>query len=86
MINLSNESVSMQVTNAAGNSIGGLIVDNTNATFTGVNVMTLKGSSLSTAGVAGSAIGYMRNIGMGTGTKSATDTDGVRGDIWIQYS
>ena len=86
MINLSNESVSMQVTNAAGTNIGGLTVDNTNATFTGVNVMTLKGSSLSTAGVAGSAIGYMRNIGMGTGTKSATDTDGVRGDIWIQYS
>ena len=86
MINLSNESVSMQVTNAAGTNIGGLTVDNTNATFTGVNVMTLKGSSLSTAGVAGSAIGYMRNIGMGTCTKSATDTDGVRGDIWIQYS
>lgn len=38
----------------------------------------------------GGAIGlsnyYMRNIGMGTGTKTTTDTDGIRGDIWIQYA
>ena len=88
MINLSNQSVSMQVTNSAGTSIGGLTVDSTNALFTGVNVQSQQGASLTSPGVgtAGQPIGYVRNIGMGPGVKTTADTDGVRGDIWIQYA
>jgi len=40
------------------------------------------------AGVSGSSISNpaYRNISAGTGAKTSTDTDGLLGDIWIQYS
>jgi hypothetical protein len=85
-VSVASGSVTIGRTNDQGVNIGGLTVDSTNATFTGVNVIAMQGSSLSTAGAAGSPIGYVRNIGMGTGAKSTADTDGVRGDIWIQYT
>ena len=40
------------------------------------------------AGVSGSSISNpaYRNISAGPGAKTSTDTDGLLGDIWIQYS
>lgn len=38
--------------------------------------------------ITGSSVGTpaIRNIGAGTGAKSGTATDGITGDIWIQYT
>ena len=74
------QQASLRVTNSSGNVTGGIIVDATNAEFAGVNVYTRQGAAIGTGNF------YMRNIGMGTGAKSTTDTDGLRGDIWIQYT
>ena len=79
-ISLNNAGITIGRTNSAGTNIGGLTVNNTDAQFSGVNVSTIQGAPI------GSFNYYMRNIGMGTGSKSASDTDGYRGDIWIQYS
>ncbi len=79
-LSVSPTSVTIGRTNSAGSNIGGLTVDNTSATFTGVNVNTIQGAPIGTGAY------YMRNIGMGTGAKATTDTDGYRGDIWIQYT
>ena len=80
MLGLSPQSVSLQVTNASGVSIGGLTVDKDYATFSGLAVMNIYGAPI------GANNNYFRNIGMGTGSKTTSDTDGYRGDIWIQYS
>ena len=79
-ISLYSEGITIGRTNVSGTNIGGLTVNNTDAQFSGVNVSTIQGAPI------GSFNYYMRNIGMGTGSKSASDTDGYRGDIWIQYS
>jgi len=78
---------SLRVTNSLGNPIGSITIDSTYATFSGVNVQTYQGAPIgnaSTNPVQGNY--YMRNIGMGTGAKAASDPDGIRGDIWIQYT
>ena len=80
MLGLSPQSVSLQVTNTSGVSIGGLVVDKDYATFSGLAVMNIYGAPI------GANNNYFRNIGMGTGSKTTSDTDGYRGDIWIQYS
>jgi hypothetical protein len=79
-ISLNNQGITIGRTNVSGTNIGGLTVNNTDAQFSGVNVSTIQGAPI------GSFNYYMRNIGMGTGSKSASDTDGYRGDIWIQYT
>jgi hypothetical protein len=79
-ISLNSVGVTLGRTNAAGSNIGGLTVNSTDATFNSVNVQTYQGAPIGTYNY------YMRNIGMGTGAKTTTDTDGVRGDIWIQYA
>ncbi len=79
-ISLSSLGTTIGRTNANGSNIGGLTVTNTDAQFSGVNVSTIQGAPI------GDYNYYMRNIGMGTGAKSTTATDGYRGDIWIQYS
>ncbi len=71
---------SMIVTNSQGVSIGELKLDSTDATFSGVRVKTTSGADIGTGNF------YVRNIGMGTGSKATSDTDGYRGDIWIQYT
>ena len=71
---------SLIVTNSSGVSIGELKIDSTDATFSGVRVKTTSGADIGTGNF------YIRNIGMGTGSKATTDTDGYRGDIWIQYT
>jgi hypothetical protein len=71
---------SLRVTDSNGNLTGGLTVTSTEAQFSGVNAYTSQGAPIGLYNY------YMRNIGMGTGSKSTTDTDGLRGDIWIQYT
>jgi hypothetical protein len=71
---------SLRVTDSNGNLTGGLTVTSTDAQFSGVNAYTSQGAPIGLYNY------YMRNIGMGTGSKSTTDTDGLRGDIWIQYT
>lgn len=71
---------SLIVTNSSGVSIGELKIDSTDATFSGVRVKTTSGADIGVGNF------YVRNIGMGTGAKATTDTDGYRGDIWIQYT
>jgi chitin-binding protein len=48
--------------------------------FYGKEVKTNYGGAIGTGNY------YIRNIGMGTGPKTTTDTDGLRGDVWIQYA
>jgi hypothetical protein len=79
-VSVSSSSVMIGRTNNAGDTIGGLSVDSTNATFSGVDVKTIQGAPI------GAELYYMRNIGMGTGAKTTAATDGYRGDIWIQYT
>ena len=79
-ISLNSTGIRLGRSNATGTVIGGIFVDNTNAEFSGVNVYTSQGAPI------GDDQFYMRNIGMGTGPKSTSDTSGYRGDIWIQYS
>jgi hypothetical protein len=79
-ISVSGSSVMIGRTNSNGNTIGGLSVDSTSATFSGVDVKTIQGAPI------GAELYYMRNIGMGTGPKTTAATDGYRGDIWIQYT
>lgn len=79
-ISLSPTSTTIGRTNTSGVNIGGLTIDASDAVFSGVDVQTIKGAPI------GTGLYYMRNIGMGTGTKTTSDTDGYRGDIWIQYS
>jgi len=78
---------SLIITGAQGQSIGELKLNSTDAVFSGVNVKTTQASPIGLL-QASPVIGnyYVRNIGMGTGAKTTTDTDGVRGDIWIQYT
>ena len=71
---------SLRVTDSNGNLTGGLTITSTAAEFSGVNAYTSQGAPIGLYNY------YMRNIGMGTGSKSTTDTDGLRGDIWIQYT
>jgi hypothetical protein len=71
---------SLRVTDSNGNLTGGLTITSTAAQFDGVNAYTNQGAPIGLYNY------YMRNIGMGTGSKSTTDTDGLRGDIWIQYT
>jgi hypothetical protein len=80
MLGLSPQSVSLQVTNTSGVSIGGIVIDKDYATFSGLAVQNIFGAPI------GANNNYFRNIGMGTGSKTTSDTDGYRGDIWIQYS
>jgi hypothetical protein len=78
MVSLSPSSVSLQVTNAAGNSIGGLTIDSAYATFNSLYVRNLASAVLTEP--------VFRNISMGTATKLASAADGIRGDIYIQYA
>lgn len=78
MLNLSSSSVSLQVTNASGNSIGGLTIDSAYATFNSLYVRNLSSAVLTEP--------VFRNISMGTDPKLASAADGIRGDIYIQYA
>lgn len=78
MVSLSPASVSLQVTNAEGNSIGGLTIDSTYATFNSLYVKNSASAVLTEP--------VFRNISMGTATKLASAADGIRGDIYIQYA
>ncbi len=80
MLSLYNGGAGLFVTNSNGVNIGGLTLDSSSLYFSGLTVQTIYGSPIGTGNY------YMRNIGMGTGSKSASDTDGYRGDVWIQYS
>ena len=78
---------SLIVTGAQAQSIGELKLDSVHATYSGVSVYTTQGAPISTSSTYNANNGYyFRNIGMGTGAKATTDTDGLRGDIWIQYT
>jgi hypothetical protein len=79
-LSVSSGSVTIGRTNSIGNTVGGLTVNSTDATFSGVDVKTIQGAPI------GAELYYMRNIGMGTGAKTTAATDGYRGDIWIQYT
>ena len=79
-LSVSSGSVTIGRTNSVGSTIGGLTVNSTDATFSGVDVKTIQGAPI------GAELYYMRNIGMGTGAKTTAATDGYRGDIWIQYT
>ena len=79
-VSVSSGSVTIGRTNAQGTNIGGLTVNSTNADFSGVAVKNSSNTSIGTGNY------YMRNIGMGTDPKTAAQTDGYLGDIWIQYS
>ena len=78
MVSLSPSSVSLQVTNAAGNSIGGLTIDSAYATFSSLYVRNLSSAVLTEP--------VFRNISMGTDPKLASAADGIRGDIYIQFA
>lgn len=52
--------------------------------FRGREVRTSYGGAI--GGTTTDGLYYMRNIGMGTGAKTTSHTDGIRGDIWIQYA
>ena len=52
--------------------------------FRGREVRTNYGGAI--GGTTTDGLYYMRNIGMGTGAKTTSHTDGIRGDIWIQYA
>ncbi len=78
MLNLSSSSVSLQVTNASGNSIGGLTIDSSYATFNSLYVRNLASAVLTEP--------VFRNISMGTTPKAASAADGIRGDIYIQFA
>ena len=52
--------------------------------FRGKEVRTSYGGAI--GGTTTDGLYYMRNIGMGTGAKTTSHTDGIRGDIWIQYA
>ena len=80
-ISLNPNSSTIGFTNALGNSTHTFKVTSTgDFVFSGREVSTWYGGSIGTGNY------YMRNIGMGTGAKTTTDTDGLRGDIWIQYA
>lgn len=82
----------MQIYTGGGNS-GQVILggpdNNTNLSIQGKLTV---GGGLNTSGgtavVVGSSVGtpVVRNIGAGTGPKSSSATDGIQGDIWIQYT
>lgn len=72
----------MTVEIGGGGVLTNLAVDGRLSVLGGFNTtggtVVAVGSSLST--------GAIRNISAGTGTKTSSDTDGLLGDIWIQYS
>ena len=81
------KTASLIVTGAQGQSIGEMKLNSVHSVFSGVSVYTTQGAPISTSSTYNDNNGYyFRNIGMGTGSKSTTDTDGLRGDIWIQYT
>lgn len=61
--------------------------NSTNLSVSG-RISTIGGLSAGTSIAAGSTLttASVRNIAAGTGTKTASDTDGLLGDIWIQYT
>lgn len=66
-------------TNTLAAQVQGLSVSKSGgSTFRGGSVLNYTGSSVGTAS--------FRNIAAGTGPKLSTDTDGLLGDIWIQYA
>ena len=77
-ISVSSGGVTIGRTNSLGVQVGALNVGTTTATFNGVSVATSLGGSL--------AFPSFRNISAGTGSKTSSDTDGLLGDIWIQYA
>lgn len=78
---------SLIITGAQGQSIGEMKLNSVHSVFSGVSVYTTQGAPISTSSTYNDNNGYyFRNIGMGTGAKATTDTDGLRGDIWIQYT
>lgn len=81
---------SMQIYGGSGMNvnIGGAGVS-TNLNVDGrLSVLGGLNTTNGTAVVVGSneAFPAIRNISAGTGSKSSSDTDGIRGDIWIQYT
>jgi hypothetical protein len=80
-ITLNPSTTTIGYTNSLGYSTHTFSISSSGSfTFFGREVYTGYGGAIGTGNY------YMRNIGMGTGAKSTSDTDGLRGDIWIQYS
>ena len=80
-ISLNPSTTSIGYTNSLGNSLYTFTISSSGSfSFNGREVQTTYGAAI------GTGLYYMRNIGMGTGAKTTTDTDGYRGDIWIQYA
>lgn len=80
-LTLNPSTISLGYTNSSGYAQHTFSISSSGAfTFMGREVQTIYGAPI------GTGLYYMRNIGMGTGSKTTSDTDGYRGDIWIQYS
>lgn len=70
-------------TNSSGFSTVGLSISKVGTSSAS---MTFSGSVVSNSTGGSVASPAFRNISAGTGSKSTSDTDGLTGDIWIQYS
>jgi hypothetical protein len=80
-LTLNPSTIALGYTNSSGFPLYTIKVASTGEIdFVGKEVKTSYGGAIGTGNF------YMRNIGMGTGPKLTTDTDGLRGDIWIQYT
>ena len=77
-ISLSSVGVTLGITNSSGSAVDNISLTTSGTSFLGGSVSTATGSTLS--------FPSFRNISAGTGTKTSSDTDGLLGDIWIQYS
>lgn len=78
-LSINSTTIALGHTNSAGAHTRGISISSSGSTdFRGGSVSTLTGSTLS--------FPSFRNISAGTGAKTSSDTDGVLGDIWIQFS
>lgn len=84
-LSLNPYSTTLGYTDANGNTKYSIVITSAgDIDFRGKEVRTEYGGAI--GGTATDGLYYMRNIGMGTGAKTTSHTDGLRGDIWIQYA
>lgn len=84
-LSLNPSTTTLGYTNANGTSKYSIAITSAGEIdFRGREVRTNYGGVI--GGTATDGLYYMRNIGMGTGAKTTSHTDGIRGDIWIQYA
>jgi hypothetical protein len=82
-ISVNTNGVSIGKTNSSGLATLGLSISKVGSSSGSINFI---GATVSNATGGSVASPAFRNISAGTGSKSTSDTDGLTGDIWIQYS